>query len=231
MLGIPGATFRAGDFLAPLYGIVLGPLLGPLAIAIGTIVGFSTGAPPVFLGLDFLPSASCAAIVGLVTRRRQVESSILNSVLILVFLLLPFTSIFISVGNYLVPYVWLHLVGLALLVSPIGRRAAEEVTAGWRGFRENAPSYFLGHFWAYLVLAFAGTMAQHMMGGILTQLVVGINFHQIPGKYHSWQDFWTFIFWVYPVERSIIALVAALLGSASILALKASGLTHRLPSL
>ncbi len=241
MFGIPGATFRAGDFLAPLYGILLGPLLGPLAIAIGTVAGFATGAPPVFLGLDFLPGASCAAVVGLVIRRKQIESSILNSGLILVFLLLPFTSVFVQVGNFLVPYVWLHLVGVALLVSPISRKAGGEVTKDWTGFRGNPPQfhklrwsgYLWQHFLAFLVLAFAGTLAQHLMGGILTQLVVGINFHSVPGggRYHSWQDFWTFIFWIYPVERSIIALVSAFLGSAAIVALKVSRLAQRLPSL
>ncbi len=242
MFGIPGATFRAGDFLAPLYGILLGPLLGPLAIAIGTVAGFATGAPPVFLGLDFLPGTSCAAVVGLAIRRKQIESSILNSALILAFLLLPFTSVFIQVGNFLVPYVWLHLAGVALLVSPISRKAAREITRDWTGYGGNPPlfdrlrwwrSYFWQHFRAFLVLAFAGTLAQHVMGGILTQLVVGINFHSVPGggRYHSWQDFWTFIFWIYPVERSIIALVSALLGSAAIVALKVSRLTQRLPSL
>src|SRR5206468_1745767 len=57
MLGIPGATFKAGDIIAPLYGILLGPVLGSISIAFGTTMAFFTGAPPIFLGLDFLPAS------------------------------------------------------------------------------------------------------------------------------------------------------------------------------
>src|SRR5262245_55839941 len=111
MFGVPGASFRAGDFVAPLYGIILGPFLGPLAVILGTVIGF-VWVPPVFLGFDFLPGASSAAIVGLVVRGKRIQSIVLNVVVMLVFAILPFTSLLIPVGNTLVPYVWLHLIGI-----------------------------------------------------------------------------------------------------------------------
>ena len=231
MFGVPGATFRAGDMVAPLYGVVLGPLLGPVAIIIGTLVGFFTGAPPVFLGLDFFPAVSCSVIVGLATRAKRVLGSVLYSALILVFLLLPFTSIVIHVGGYSVPFVWLHLVGLALYVSPLTGRAVNYVTRDWTSYAGKVSGYFERQIVAVLVLAFEGTLAQHIVGGMLTQLVVGINFHSIPGRFHTWQDFWTLVFWAYPFERTVITLVATGIGAASLVALKASGLTHRLPKL
>jgi hypothetical protein len=234
MFGIPGASFRAGDFFAPLYGIVLGPVLGPLSVVLGTVIGFSLGAPPVFLFLDFLPAATCAAVVGLVTRRRRKTSTILNVATLAFFLLLPFTAIFIRVGNYLVPYIWLHLVGLALLVSPLSLWAAGLVGRGWTEHPTGKTRYIEKQFLGVLVLAFIGTLVQHLMGGVLTQLVVGLNFHSIPGKrgqFQTWQDFWTFIFWIYPIERSVIALVAAALAAPTLVALKVSGLSHRLPKM
>ena len=237
MFGIPGAYFRAGDFLAPLFGIILGPFLGPLAVTIGTVIGFS-GAPPIFLGLDFLPGASSAAIVGLVTRRKRVQSTVLNITILLVFVLLPFTSLLIPVGSILVPYVWLHLVGLFLLASPVTKWASREINSNWSGTNVKMPSlgrlqsnYYWRHFWAFFALAFPATLAQHLAGGILTQLVVGINFNSVPGHYHTWLAFWTFLFWIYPVERTIISVAAALIGSAAVLALKVSGLAGRLPSI
>jgi hypothetical protein len=236
-IGIPG-TFRAGDFVAPLYGVILGPILGPVAVTTGTIIGFFTGAPPQFLGLDFLPGACSAALVGLVTHGKRVQSIMLNFVVLMIFVLLPFTLFFIPVGNVLVPYTWLHLVGLALLVSPFSRKAALDITRNWRGSVEKLHdsgeklSYdFWQHFRAFFVFAFAGTLAQHLTGGILTQLVVGLYFNTLPGHYLTWEGFWTTIFWIYPIERTVIALASALIGSASILALKVSRLSERLPSI
>ena len=237
MFGIPGASFRAGDFLAPLFGIILGPFLGPLAVTIGTVIGFS-GAPPVFLGFDFLPGASSAAIVGLVTHRKRVQATLLNLIILVVFALLPFTALLIPVGSILVPYLWLHLVGLVLLASPFTKWASRVVNNDWNAKKPKmqplgrlGSNYYWRHFWALLVLAFPATLAQHLTGGILTQLVVGINFNSVPGHYHTWLAFWTFVFWIYPVERTIIAVAAALIGSAAVLALKLSGLARRLPSI
>ncbi len=237
MFGIPGASFRAGDFLAPLFGVILGPFLGPLAVIIGTIIGFSL-VPPVFLGFDFLPGATSAAIVGLVVRGKRVQAAVLNIIIILVFAVLPFTSLLIPVGTAFVPYLWLHLVGLALLVSPIAKWASREINSGWDGLNLGIQSlprlrrnYYWRHFWAFFSLALPATLAQHLTGGILTQLVVGLNFHAVPGHQTTWLAFWTFVFWIYPVERTIIATVAALIGSAAVLSLKVSGLAGRLPSL
>ncbi len=236
MIGIPG-TFKAGDFVAPLYGMILGPILGPVAVTTGTIIGFFTGAPPQLLGLDFLPGACSAALVGSVTRSKWAQSIILNLTVIVIFVLLPFAVFFIPVGNALVPYVWLHLVGLALLISPLSKKASLEITRDWRGSlekmrasEERLSHSFGQHFRAFFVLAFSATLAQHLTGGILTQLVVGIYFNRLPTHYQTWEGFWTTIFWIYPVERTVIALASALIGSASILALKISRLSERLPS-
>ncbi len=232
MVGVPGATFRAGDIIAPLYGVIMGPLLGPLSVGIGTLIGYFAGAPPVFLGLDFLPASTCSAIVGLATRRRGREAVVLYTGLIVLFLSLPLTSVFIKVGNYQVPYVWFHLLGVAILVSPLGRWAARLVREDWTSLLRQ-PRAWQSQFLAMLTLSLAGTLAQHVMGGTVNEIVVGINFHSLPGRrgqFSTWQDFWTLIFYVYPIERTIIALFAALLASSTIVALKASGLTSKLPS-
>ena len=239
MFAIPGASFRAGDIVAPLYGIILGPLVGPLAIAIGTIIGFFVGAPPVFLGLDFLPASMCAAVIGLATRRRRREAFLLNLVLVVAFLVLPYAPGLIQVGSYQVPYVWLHLLGIAALASPLVARASHSLTSDWTGRGNPIPSmplagplgshYYRNQFLGILVFAFVGTMAQHITGGIVTQAVLGVNFHRVPGKFQTWQDFWTFIFWIYPAERVLIALAATALAVPVIIVLKFSRLTQHLP--
>lgn len=222
--GFPGTTFKFGDMVAPLYGILLGPVLGPLAVAIGTVVAFSTGAPPVLLGLDFLPASMCATIVGLVSRGRRKEAFLLDLALLGIFLALPFTPGPIQVGNSLVPYVWLYVVALALLASPLTKWASNVILQDWKGASTR-------NVLAVLNLALIGTLAQHVMGGILTQVVLGLNFHTIPGRgrYSTWQAFWTFLFWIYPFERAVITLIAVLIAVPVILVLKVSGLSRRLP--
>ncbi len=232
MLGIPGASFRAGDFVAPLYGVVLGPLLGPLAVATGTIVAYFAGSPPQLLGLDFLPASTCAAIVGLATRRMWKLSVALNITVLALFVSLPFTVFWISVGSSRIPYNWLHLAGLVLLVSPFAKRATVEIARDWTNHVRPSARYWEKQFVAMMGLAFAGTLAQHVMGGVLTQLRFGLYFHSLPiwkGQVVSWEAYWTFIFWLYPVERALIAAVAAVLAASSIIALKRSGLAVRLP--
>ena len=229
MFAVPGASFRAGDIVAPLYGIILGPLLGPLAIAFGTLIGFSVGAAPVFLGLDFLPATMCATVVGLATRRRRREAILLNVGLILAFLSLPFATTLIHVGSYQVPYVWLHLLGLIVLASPIASRAVHALSNDWTVQMEPSSRNYRVQFLAILVLTLIGTLAQHVTGGIITQAVVGLNFNRVPGRFQTWQDFWTFVFWIYPGERTIIALAATALAAPVVIVLKFSRLTQRLP--
>lgn len=232
MLGIPGASFKAGDFVAPLYGIVLGPLLGPLAVATGTVIAYFAGSPPQLLGFDFLPGSTCAAIVGLATRRMWKPAVALNIIVLALFLSLPFTVFWISVGDSRIPYSWLHLAGLALLASPLARRAAVEIGRDWTIHVKPSARYWEKQFVATMGLALAGTLAQHVMGGILTQVRFGLYFHSLPiwkGRPVSWETYWTLIFWLYPPERAFIAAVASLLAASSIIALKRSGLALRLP--
>ena len=231
MVAVSGATFRAGDIVAPLYGVVLGPALGPAAVVFGTVIGFSVGAPPVFLGLDFLPAATCAAIVGLVTRRRRKEALILNLLVIAVFLMLPFAPGLVQVGTYQVPYVWLHLVGLAMLASPLASRAASALSGDWTSFSGSNSTYYRNQVVATLVLVLIGTLAQHVTGGILTQAVIGLNFNRTPRGFQTWQGFWTFIFWIYPGERALITIFATLLTAPVITLLKISRLTQHLPQM
>ncbi len=231
-VAIPGTAFRAGDIVAPLYGILLGPFFGPMAIAIGTIGGYFTIAPPVFLGFDFLPASICAMVVGLIIRGNRLAVTTLYTGLLLAFVLLPFTAVFIRIGETAIPYNWLHIVGLALLVSPLAGYAIRTIssTKDVRERRENEGGLPFGgkQFLSILLVAFIGTLAQHLMGGILTEAVIGLNFHGVPGRFASWSAFWTFVFFVYPFERSVIAILAALLATPVILALEASKLTNRL---
>lgn len=228
MFGAPG-TFRAGDFVAPLYGIILGPILGPFAVGMGTVMGFLVVAPPVFLGLDFLPGAVSAGIVGLATRQRRKLAVSLNLSVLLVFLLLPFAPTIVTVGNQGVPFVWLHLVGLVALASPLARLSRKIVALNWEATGDSKLRKYGALFPSIAVLAFIGTLAQHLAGGIITQGAIGLYFDTVPGRFSTWNAFWEFIFWIYPIERTIIAIGAALIATPTVIALASSRLVHHLP--
>lgn len=66
---------------------------------------------------------------------------------------------------------------------------------------------------AIAMLAFVGTMAQHLTGGLLFELTVGLvqgNSPSILSK--NWQ----IIFWLYPLERVVIVVISVII-SASLL--------------
>src|SRR5215472_3585878 len=96
MYGLPGTSFRAGDFLAPMLGILLGPLLAVPCIVFGTIINYAV-APPIFLGLDFLPACSAAIVAGLITSDRTKYAIVYYVALLGTFLALPLSTFWISV--------------------------------------------------------------------------------------------------------------------------------------
>src|SRR2546425_2015823 len=88
MIGLSGTSFRAGDFVAPVIAILLGPWLAIPCIIFGTIIDFAF-AQPVFLGLDFLPATVGALIAGLISRGRVGWAAAFYALFLSLFLVLP----------------------------------------------------------------------------------------------------------------------------------------------
>jgi hypothetical protein len=62
----------------------------------------------------------------------------------------------------------------------------------------------------FIVLAFVGTMMQHLMGNILTEVVMGqINHYMKP---EAFIVMWNAVFLVYPWERLILVILAVVVG-------------------
>lgn len=96
-----------------------------------------------------------------------------------------------------VPYVWLHIVAFGLLLSPVIAKVPT-----WIIRNDN---YQLA---AVATLAFVGTMTQHLTGGLLFELVVGLVQGSSPSILRgSWQ----IIFWLYPVERLLITAISTVI--------------------
>ncbi|MCJ7613399.1 hypothetical protein MUO71_01345, partial [Candidatus Bathyarchaeota archaeon] len=193
MIGASGNWFSLSDVIAPLYGIILGPLIGGLSIIIGTFVAMGMGRPVSFMFLDFLPATVAAVSLGLLIKRKWMPAIALNIVLLAAFLIHPNTSIFVNVPlsdmTIPLPFAWLHIVALAIIVSPLGRKATQWVST------LTAKKAATG----IAILVFIGTMMQHLMGNLLFETIMAYPIGNIAVE--TYPSIWSGIFFVYPVER------------------------------
>src|SRR5947208_10639909 len=200
LIGISGSITAAG-MIAPIIGILLEPAYGIVAVFTGTIVASLFPWNPLrFYGLDFLPGALNVTLVSLAVRGRRTEATLMFLVMIGLFFINPYTSIF--VGSALlsppIPYLWMHLAALIVLVSPLSKNLALRIGS----------HHYTSLISPLAVLAFIGTMIEHLTGGILYATVFG----------KAALKFWPAIFLIYPVERTILVIGATLIG-ASLLSL------------
>jgi len=218
MIGAPGRFFSLSDVVAPLYGIVLGSHIGGASIVLGTFLAIAFGRPITFLGLDFLPAAVNAAAVGLLIKRRWLTVIGLYAILLAVFLLHPFTLVLVKVPLFGqdvgIPFHWMHFIAFMALVSPLGGKAVSWVTT------TSLTRLALG----IAILVFIGTMIQHTVGGILYETILGSYLGVI--KPEAFPVNWTIVFYVYPIERTIITIVATIIGTPLVRTLTSSQLLH-----
>ncbi len=127
MIGAQGASFSVSDVIAPIYGILLGPYVGGAAVIIGTFLGMAMGKPVIFLGLDFLPALVNVVALGFLVKRKWWPVVGLYVALLACFLLNPLTTIFINIGEIAIPFAWLHIAALIMLVTPLGYKAGKWV--------------------------------------------------------------------------------------------------------
>ena len=195
MIGISG-QFTAGDFILTSIATIAGLWSGTVSVLVGTVVSYAIR-PPIFLGLDFLPAVANVSIAAsLLSGRRKVGQAI-YIVILVGFLVSPYSLLY---GYDHVPYVWLHILALAILLSPVAARIPPWVKQG------GYPGVT-----AFAVLAFVGTMAQHLTGGLLYELTVGYVGGLAPAAFAG---IWRVIFFLYPEERLAIVSISTILAVA-----------------
>jgi hypothetical protein len=210
LIGING-TITAAGMIATVIGILLEPAYGVVAVFTGTMVASLFPWNPIkFDGLDFLPGALNVTLVSLAVRGRRMEATLMFLVTIALFIINPFTSVFVG-GSLLsppIPYLWMHLAALVVLISPLTKNISTRLTSHHYGSLVRA----------MVALAFIGTMIEHLTGGLLFATVVG----------KGALKFWPVIFVVYPIERTILVIGATLIGVTLIRLLRPSVLERSL---
>jgi hypothetical protein len=210
LIGING-TITAAGMIAPVIGILLEPAYGVIAVFTGTMVASLFPWNPIkFDGLDFLPGALNVTLVSLAVRGRRTEATLMFLVTIALFIINPFTSVFVgsSLLSPPIPYLWMHLAALVVLVSPLTKNISTRL----------ASHQYSSLVRAMVALAFTGTMIEHLTGGLLFATVVG----------KGALKFWPVIFVVYPIERTILVIGATLIGVTLLRLLRPSVLERSL---
>lgn len=202
-VGIPGARFSAADFIATLYGVILGPYSSAASIILGTFVGYF-GRPPIFSGLDFLPAMVNGFIVGLIMRGKRGYALLVYLVLLILFVAHPYGPMLYQVnGNSRyslglgLSFVWLHIFGLIILASPVGSRLAGFISKG------SVTLATVG----FMLMSLIGTLAQHLTGNLLYASII-LPFLSTQAQVTSW----SIVFWLYPIERIIIVVLSTVIG-------------------
>jgi hypothetical protein len=178
------------EALSPLIGMIMGPF-GAVSVVIGVFLDFGLGRPVVFLGLDFLIDVSAALTAGFAFIGRRKLAVLFPSALIVAFLLSPSSALTVSVGGVPVPFVWMHVVSVALLAAALTLEARGRIGRLHWGFVAS--------------VMFASTMAGHITGGILTEYVYlsqGLLFGA-----NTVGAYWATVFYLYPAERLFLTLV------------------------
>ena len=200
LIGPTGGFLSVSDFLAPIFGILLGPYFGGLSIVLGNFGAIGLGRPVSFYGLDFLPDFMAAVSTGFLYQNRRSRWAIvvtINAALMGIFLVNPLTVVFISS----VPFAWLHIVAFIVLLSPLSLMAAKWLqTVNYKKVVSGVA-----------IFAFIGAMIQHLTGNILFEVVLGQVTNSIPLV--AYPGIWTGVFLVYPVERLILIVVAIVVGT------------------
>lgn len=200
IIGLPGQAITAAAIMAPLSGIVLGPYIGTLSTFFGGIIGFFYGS---FSPLSFASGIFATLGSGLVYKGKQIISVFVYFSLLLLFAFYP------AIGAaWLYPAsMWFQIIGLITLISPLQSIALKR-------FISNDNSKL---FYAFFVTSLTSTMAGQIAGSITLEII-----HVSDVNY--FKTTWEAITFLYPIERTIIAVSAAFIGVSLYKVLKSADL-------
>ncbi len=182
------------EVFSPLAGMVLGPFEGGLAVFVGTFVAIALGKPVGFDGLDFIPGVVAAITAGLAMQGRVKLTALLSVVLYAIYMLDPLSAAFIDVGSIPVPYLWMHMLSLALFVS--------------LSFMQSRKMGMASEAVMIASMVFLSTMNAHVAGAIMYENVL-VRINQISAA--TVTRVWPFIFYVYPIERAFFTAIGSIL--------------------
>lgn len=206
IIGAMGRFITLAAVLAPVLGMLLGPYIGSGAAAIGGFVGWIITQSGAFGVVSFIPGVASAFVAGLLTGGKHRTS------VVFYLLLLSAMAFFPVIGPvWLYPlYVWFQLIGLIILVSPASPMASRFI----QSMKAQKSALGIG------IIALISTLAGQVTGTLMFEIFV----FPASSSIEFWRTTqWMPIAFVYPVERSIVTLLATLAGTPVIRAVRFYG--------
>ena len=196
VIGTEGRWINAAVVMAPLFGMVLGPYFGALAITIGGIAGAIFQITGPFGPLSFMPHAAAAFCSGMLTIKKQKVCVVAYAPLLFLFAFFPLIG-----PVWLWPSViWFDLIGLIVLASPVQSKAVSAIDDA-----SGSARFVLGIATTCLTAALFG----HVVGSILFEAII----LQVNSSVDFWMTTWQGLTLLYPVERGLITLAATFVGA------------------
>jgi len=183
--------------LAPTYGMLFGPFVGILSALVGGYIGFLMGVlSPMSLASGIVASFSA----GLLRLKKRVLCISLYLFLLCVFTFYP------PVGPFWLfpPFIWFQIIGLLILV--------------WHASWKSNPTDFI----SFLAISLVSTLAGQIAGSVTFEVTYWPIL--IPDL-NAWRGTWQALTFIYPIERTIIAIGSTIIGIAIHKALKGTSLT------
>jgi len=209
VIGTEGRWINAAVIMAPLFGIILGPYHGVLAITIGGITGAFFQITGPFGPLSFIPHAAAAFCSGMLFIKRQKICVAVYASFLFLFAFFPVIG-----PVWLWPSViWLDLIGLVVLVSPLQSKATNVMS-------ESSSSVRL--VFGVAITCLTATLFSHVVGNILFEVI----YLQANSSVDFWRTTWQGLTFLYPVERGLVTLVVTLVGTPLMKTLKMYGFRY-----
>jgi hypothetical protein len=199
IIGLTGQAITAAAIIAPIIGMLLGPYIGTLSAFLGGTIGFFLGSLSYSSFASGIATAFCA---GMITTGKRTIAAVVYLTLLLLFAFYPVIG-----PAWVFPLeTWFQIIGLIILVSPLQSIAKKFLES------KNSARLVYGFFLTCLVSTLAGQIAGSLVFEMLAAdpIVVKASWPTLTG--------------LYPVERTIIALAAALIGTALFKTLKSTSL-------
>jgi len=192
VFGAPGRFITAGNIIAPIIGLALGPIIGALSTLIGGLVSCLITGYGTFGPLSPLPAVSSSLYAGLIKYKKLELCIIFYIIGLIVFAFYP------NVGPiWIFPFfIWMHIIGLVLTIL---------MRKFLKSFDLNKPERQIK--WI-ITLMVSSTLFGHLTGCFLFELMY---YPAIINSIKSWKLLWETLTFIYPIERLIIASLASII--------------------
>lgn len=195
VMGLFGKYITVATVIIPAVGVILGAYIGVLCTFLGGVAALFFS--PYFSLPSMVAGVITALCAGLLHGGKRLLCVLIYAVFLLVFGFYP------PVGPLWLypPLIWFQTFGLIILSSPLQSRAT-------KGFNSNSDSK---SFFAFLITSLTSTLAGQIAGSLVFE---AISWPVLISDVNFYRGYWQGLTFLYPIERTLIALAAAFIGTA-----------------